>query len=64
MNRTLVYDIQYVPKDDSFRTTNKVWNKNNFILLNVEEYHFTYRVSQINTLKGTADLILVRFQYY
>ncbi|XP_023327652.1 glutamate receptor ionotropic, kainate 1 [Eurytemora carolleeae] len=23
-NRTLVYDIQYVPKDDSFRTTNKI----------------------------------------
>ena len=33
LNRTLVYDIQYVPKDDSFRTTNKVSNKNNFILL-------------------------------
>ena len=25
-NRTLTYDIQYVPREDSFRTTNKVWN--------------------------------------
>ena len=23
-NRTLSYDIQYVPREDSFRTTNKV----------------------------------------
>ena len=23
-NRTLTYDIQYVPREDSFRTTNKV----------------------------------------
>ena len=40
MNRTLVYDIQYVPKDDSFRTTNKVWNKNNFILLKCRRISF------------------------
>lgn len=29
-NTTLVYDIQYVPKDDSFRTSKKgQYNKNN-----------------------------------
>ena len=25
-NKTLTYDIQYVPREDSFRTTNKVEN--------------------------------------
>ena len=24
-NKTLTYDIQYVPREDSFRTTNKVF---------------------------------------
>ena len=35
-NRTLTYDIQYVPREDSFRTTNKVKKKYLKIVLNSE----------------------------
>ena len=35
-NRTLTYDIQYVPREDSFRTTNKVKKKYLKIELNSE----------------------------
>ena len=35
-NRTLTYDIQYVPREDSFRTTNKVKKKYSKIVLNSE----------------------------
>ena len=34
-NKTLTYDIQYVPREDSFRTTNKVKHSNAEIYLYV-----------------------------
>ena len=48
-NRTLSYDIQYVPREDSFRTTNKVRLQKlleldkNFILIRNQSKHL-YRV--------------------
>ena len=48
-NRTLSYDIQYVPREDSFRTTNKVRLQKlleldkNFILIRNQSKHL-YKV--------------------
>ena len=35
-NKTLTYDIQYVPREDSFRTTNKV---DKFKLMNALKFY-------------------------
>ena len=53
-NRTLSYDIQYVPREDSFRTTNKVRLQKlleldkNFILIRNQSKHL-YRVWENKT---------------
>ena len=59
-NKTLTYDIQYVPREDSFRTTNKV--ENICFFFNIISLYFCQICNQvgygIQALFGPNDFIL------